>query len=413
MTSLNPILGKAIPEPELAASETELLGAAQEIIDSEIAPLALENDLNGRYPSKSMQKLRETPLLKMAIPKELGGENVSHSCSLEAQLRLAMVDCSVAQLFKVHDELTREILVYCPDFQKQRLADQILNENSVLGLAVAEPGKTAESPLKTLATQQDNGDFVVDGFKIYTTAAAEADLIATWGFNPAAALPENPITGMQLLLIPKGTEGITINRDWDALGQRATDSGSIKFDNVHCAKDWVGSVPGKAPLIHSSVRYQAGFAAILVGIGFGAIRAALPYIQTKSRPWQAGNVDAAINDPFIRRNIGKHIADLACAYAMVQRCGRLLDDFEAGNIDRSQLALAISTAKVSANEAALAATSAIHSYMGTGSIARKSQFDYWWRNARTLSLHDPVEWKMHELGKHALTGWEPEPGVYQ
>ena len=37
----------------------------------------------------------------------------------------------------------------------------------------------------------------------------------------------------------------------------------------------------------------------------------------------------------------------------------------------------------------------------------------WWRNARTLSLHDPVDWKHAEIGQHVLTGWDPPPGIYQ
>ncbi|WP_317930070.1 acyl-CoA dehydrogenase family protein [Halioxenophilus sp. WMMB6] len=413
MESLSPLLGKVLPAPELEKSELALLAEAEAVISEQLAPLAISNDQRGRYPTESMACLRHTPLFKLAVPKSLGGYGVSHACSLEAQLRLAMVDCSVAQLFKVHDELVREIFAYCPEFQQARLANSILNENHVLGLAVAEAGRSAVEPLNTRAIAQADGSFVVTGSKIYTTAAAEADQIATWGFNPAAATEENPVLGMQLLLIPKGTPGVDIQRDWNALGQRATDSGSIQFNEVVCPPEWVASVPGKAPLIHSSLRYQAGFSALLVGMGLGAIAAALPFIQEKSRPWAATGVDQAVNDPFIRRNIGKYVADLTNAYALVQRCGRLLDSFERGEIDRGQLAMPISAAKVAANESALAATSAIHGLMGTRSVAGKQPFDYWWRNARTLSLHDPVEWKMHEIGRHLLTGWEPEPGIYQ
>lgn len=50
--------------------------------------------------------------------------------------------------------------------------------------------------------------------------------------------------------------------------------------------------------------------------------------------------------------------------------------------------------------------------MGTRSASRSTGFDRWWRNARTLSLHDPVDWKHEEIGRHVLTGWDPPPGIY-
>lgn len=413
MRVLKPILGKAVVPPKLSPVELDIVLDLQRCIDEDIKPLAEENDKVGRYPTKSMAALRSTQIFKMSVPKALGGYGISHSCSLEVQMRLAMADCSVGQLFKVHDELVREIFQYCPEEQQVRLASLILNENTVLGLAVAEPGKSAVDPMKTLATKQSDGSYRVNGFKIYTTAAAEADQIALWAFDPLAARDDDPTAGMQLFLVPRGTPGVTINRDWNALGQRATDSGSILIENLHCPPEWIASVPGKAPLVHSSLRYQAGFSALLTGMGFGALQAALPYVQQTSRPWVATGVEQATEDPFIRKNIGVLTANLTTAYVMTQRCGELLDAFEAGEIDRGELAIPISIAKVAANEAALACTSTIHGLMGSGSVNKKFNFDYWWRNARTLSLHDPVDWKMHEIGRHVLTGWDPEPGVYQ
>jgi alkylation response protein AidB-like acyl-CoA dehydrogenase len=81
--------------------------------------------------------------------------------------------------------------------------------------------------------------------------------------------------------------------------------------------------------------------------------------------------------------------------------------------EQEQLALPISVAKSASSRAAMDITGSLHALMGTGSLAMGGNYDMWWRNARTLSLHDPVDWKNHELGKHLVTGWEPEPGVYQ
>lgn len=413
MTQLAPVLADIVPNTILSEEEISLLKLLEGDVEERLKELAPYNDEKGRYPTDSISALKEAGLLAGVVEKSLGGGGISHAASLEIQMRLATMDPSVAQLYKVHDELVREIFQYCPDFQRQRLAKFIVEEKQIIGLAVAEPGRSAVDPLKTLASANDRGGFDIDGFKIYTTGAAEADHIATWAFNLAAATEENPVLGMQMVLIPKDTPGVTVNRDWNALGQRATDSGSIKFDKVSCPAEWTGSIPGKAPLLQSSLRYQAGFSAILCGIGFGALKAAVPYINERSRPWAQSGVEAASQDPMILRTAGELASDLAVAYAATQQCATLLDAFERGEISRAQLALPISAAKSAASRAAMNATGTVHALMGTGSLAGKSSYDYWWRNARTLSLHDPMEWKNHEIGRHLITGWEPEPGIYQ
>lgn len=408
------LLGKAFPPSGLTADETAAILRLQAVLDSEVEPAAIENDIRGRYPTASVAALKRSGVLHTAVPRELGGPGFSHRFSLEAQVRIAAADSSLAQLFKVHDELTREILVYCPDRLRPWLAAEILDKNMILGLAVAEAGRKVDSPMTTTATPRPDGGFEINGRKIYTTAAAEADYIATWAFNPAApGVSENPLMGMQLNLIPAGTPGVNIHRDWDPIGQRATDSGTITFDKVITDPALNASVPGRAPLIHASLRYQAGFAAVLIGIGVAAVRAAVPFVNNESRPWPSSGVDTAAADPYVERLTGELVSELAAAYSITLATGDLLDAFERGEIDRTELAAPIFAAKAVASRAGLRTASEIFSLMGTRSVARKNAFDRFWRNARVLSLHDPVDWKHAELGRHVLTGWNPPPGIYQ
>jgi alkylation response protein AidB-like acyl-CoA dehydrogenase len=206
---------------------------------------------------------------------------------------------------------------------------------------------------------------------------------------------------------------VTIHRDWDALGQRGTDSGTITFDKVKTDPAWRGNVTGSFSPPHASLRYQAGFAAVLIGIGIAALRAASSFVAERSRPWPSAGVDNAADDPHVRRLTGELTADLAAAYAITMSTGDLLDAFERGEIDRTAVAAPIYAAKSAASRAAVRATSEIFTLMGTRATARSNGLDRFWRNARTLSLHDPVEWKNAELGRHVLTGWEPPPGLYQ
>jgi alkylation response protein AidB-like acyl-CoA dehydrogenase len=409
-----PILRKAFPPNGLSARENAALATLDRIIEAEIAPQAAAHDQRGRYPTSAIAALKRSGVLKTAVPAAYGGPGFSTRFSLEAQVRLSIADSAVAQIFKIHDELAHEVFVYSPADFRPSLADKLLEENAILGLAVAESGRKVDDPLTTLAIAQPDGGFLVNGQKIYTTGAAEADYIVTWAFNPQAdGVADNPLNGAQALLVPANTTGVTIHRDWDALGQRATDSGTVTFQDVKTAPDWTCSLPGKAPLPDASLRYQAGFAAVLVGLGVGALRAAIPFVTSKSRPWPSATVDNAADDPFVRRLTGELTADLAAAYALTLATGDLIDARERGEIDRTALAAPIYAAKAAASRAGVRAASEIFALMGTRSVARANGFDRFWRNARTVSLHDPVDWKHSELGQHVLTGWDPPPGIYQ
>jgi alkylation response protein AidB-like acyl-CoA dehydrogenase len=409
-----PLLRKAFPPNGLSARENELLAVLDQVIEADIAPAAAAHDEQGRYPTKAAAALKRSGVLRTAVPMAYGGAGFSSRFSLEVQVRLSIADSAVAQIFKIHDELTRELFVYSPAEFRPALARKLLGDNAILGLAVAESGRKVDDPWKTVAMPQADGSFLIDGQKIYTTGAAEADYIVAWAFNPQVeGIAANPLLGVQGNLVPANTAGVTIHRDWDAIGQRATDSGTITFKNVKTKPDWKCSISGQAPLPHASLRYQAGFAAVLIGLGIGALRAAIPFITSKSRPWPSAGVDTAADDPFVRRLTGELTADLAAAYALTLATGDLLDAHERGEIDRTALAAPIYAAKAAASRAGVRATSEIFALMGTRSAARAHGFDRFWRNARTVSLHDPVDWKHSELGQHVLTGWDPPPGIYQ
>jgi alkylation response protein AidB-like acyl-CoA dehydrogenase len=409
-----PLLRKAFPPNGLSARENDLLGLLDQLIETEIAPRAAEHDEKGRYPTSAIAALKRSGLLKTAVPAAYGGPAFSSRFSLEAQVRLSIGDSAVTQIFKIHDELTREIFVYSPPEFRPALAKKLLQDDAILGLAVAESGRKVDDPWKTVALPQADGGFLLEGQKVYTTGAAEADYIVVWAFNPRAeGVAANPLLGVQGNLVPANTAGMIIHRDWDALGQRATDSGTITFKQVRTKPEWKCSLSGQAPLPHASLRYQAGFAAMLVGSGIGALRSAIPFVSGKSRPWPSAGVDNAADDPFVRRLTGELTAELAAAYALTLATGDLLDAYERGEIDRTALAAPIYAAKAAASRAGLRTTSEIFALMGTRSVARSYGFDRFWRNARTLSLHDPVDWKHSELGRHVLTGWDPPPGIYQ
>lgn len=79
---------------------------------------------------------------------------------------------------------------------------------------------------------------------------------------------------------------------------------------------------------------------------------------------------------------------------------------------RGEIALAIATAKVASSRASLDVSSRIFDVMGARATTARNRFDRFWRNARTHTLHDPLDYKLRELGNWTLSGRVPTPSFY-
>ncbi len=75
--------------------------------------------------------------------------------------------------------------------------------------------------------------------------------------------------------------------------------------------------------------------------------------------------------------------------------------------ERGDAAVTISAAKVVATRVVNETTAKVFEFVGARGTASKYAFDRFWRNARTLTLHDPVVYKAREVGQHFLTGEFP------
>jgi alkylation response protein AidB-like acyl-CoA dehydrogenase len=74
--------------------------------------------------------------------------------------------------------------------------------------------------------------------------------------------------------------------------------------------------------------------------------------------------------------------------------------------------LAIAAAKVSTTRAGLDAANRMFEVAGARATTAAARFDRFWRNLRTHTLHDPVDYKLRELGRFALLGEVPKPSFY-
>ncbi len=154
---------------------------------------------------------------------------------------------------------------------------------------------------------------------------------------------------------------------------------------------------------------QLVFVHFYLGIAEGALAAAADYTRDTTRPWLLSGVDSATQDPYTLATYGE--------LAVSARSVRLLADHAAEAVqrgidrgqdltaeERGEIAVTVAAAKVAATQAALDITARILEVTGARSTASAHGFDRFWRNVRTHTLHDPVAYKLREVGDHYLNG---------
>jgi alkylation response protein AidB-like acyl-CoA dehydrogenase len=128
-------------------------------------------------------------------------------------------------------------------------------------------------------------------------------------------------------------------------------------------------------------------------------------------------VARANQDPYILERFGNMWAALHGLESLADSAGEKFQtawekDHRLSPDERGKLAVIVATAKVLASRATLDVTAQIFETMGASATAALWQFDRFWRNARTLTLHDRLDYKVQELGQWALNDQFPTPSFY-
>lgn len=220
--------------------------------------------------------------------------------------------------------------------------------------------------------------------------------------------------------IPTQRSGIHLNNDWNNMGQRQTDSGSVEFTALRVEEHELLINPGPLSSPFSSLRSliaQLIFTNIYLGITEGALSEAVKYTQKNSRVWSGSLAKNIQEDPYTLLHYGEFWASLEASRVLADHAARLLDNaWEKGLSltaeERGEVALAIFAAKVNITKTGLDVTSRIFEVAGARSTTFTLKLDRFWRNLRVYTLHDPLDYKLNELGDWALNGNYPSHSFY-
>lgn len=397
--------------PVLTAQQA--MSAAAQLAD-EFSAGAAERDRTVKLPTAEVDQLSGSGLLAITVPRRFGGADLPPSAVAEVIRILATADPSIAQIPHSHFVYVNLLRLAASDEQLGLYSRQLLRGARIANAQAERNTKTAADVTTTL-TPVAPGRFSVEGTKYYCTGSLFADILAVLTRLDDPDAKTGLADGQYIVFLPSDSPGIEIVDDWDAMGQRTTGSGTVRFDGVDVYQTQI--VPREsavsAPTGYGAFA-QLMHAAIDTGIARGALETAAAFARDKSRPWYEAGVTRAIDDPLLIQRFGELDVTVRAAEAALAAAGLRVDATPTGGaVDphpeqrSAEASLAVAAAKILADKAANEASTALFEVCGTRSTASSLNLDRFWRDARTHTSHDPVRWKFQHLGRSLLHGTPP------
>ena len=364
-------------------------------------------DQAGGHAAQEKRWIAAAGLLTLAVPTRYGGEGARWVDVYRTLRAIARVDSALAHLLGFTCLQVASVIVWGNEAQRERYLRGTVENRWWWGNAV--------NPLdqRLIARATGDGGYVIDGEKGFCSGTRGSQMMTLSAHDPATGKPI-------FAVVPTGREGIEVREDWNPIGQRQTDSGSVAFKAVTVAADEVLHRSEAPATPRGSLRTlvsQLVLTNLFVGIAEGALAEARDYVGRHGRPWIHSDVAKATDDPYLLHRFAEMRLKAVSAEALAERAAQALDTaWDRGEAltaeARASTALAVAEAKIVAHRAALDVSEALFDVCGARATHAPLALDRFWRNARVHTLHDPVDYKLRDVGRYAVLGVLPEASLY-
>ena len=359
---------------ELTPEQKTLVDETRRFTREKIIPIAGEADKTHEFPMDVYKEAWEMGLVGPNIPEEYGGAGMGEVDHVLLTEELAFGCTGIQTSMTANVLAATPILIAGSDEQKKKYLGMLTSEPVFAAYALTEPAAGSDAAGIQARCRKDGNDWIVTGSKCFITNAAWA----SWYIVFATVDPSLRHGGIMAFVIDRDSQGVSVGKTEDKLGQRASNTAVVNFDEVR--------VPGGNVLAEEGHGFKLAmqtFDRTRPDIGAGAcglIRRAL---------------EESIAYALERKTFGVPIAEHQMVQAMIAEMGikyeatRLLVHKSAWQIDqggRNSLVASYSKA-FGADSAMEVATDAVQVFGGNGYIT-EYPVEKLMRDAKILQIYE-------------------------
>lgn len=303
----------------LTADQQMLQKLARDFAAKEIIPVAEEHDRHAKFPEEIFHKAREVGLANMNIPAEYGGVGATAFEEVLVSEELAYGCSGISTSVGTNGLGALPILLAGTEEQKQHwLGERLVDKGQFCSYGVTEAAAGSNVVGIETRAEKKGAGYVINGSKTFITNASHAHFFTVFAKTDPAAGHR----GMTCFIVDRDTPGVKVGKKFDKLGQRASDTAEIIFEDVEVPEENIVGGIGKGFYLAMKVfdYSRPGVAAAAVGLQRRCLEESVKYASERE----------AFGVPiFQHQAIGHKIADMAINY----NASRLLVWQAAWNVD--------------------------------------------------------------------------------
>jgi acyl-CoA dehydrogenase len=337
----------------LSDEQRALRDLAREFAAKEIRPVAADYDERSQHPGDVIAKAHEVGLMNPHIPEEYGGPGLPAFEQILVGEELAWGCSGIATSMVANILGSLPVILAGSDAQKGEWLPSLVEEPLLCSFALTEPGAGSDvSAIQTTAVRHGD-EYVLNGSKMFITNAGQA----AWYVVFASTNPEAGHRGLSAFLIPADADGVVVERHLDKLGQRATDTSALAFQEVRVpASSRLGEEgEGFKIAMRTLDLTRPGTAAGAVGVARAAFEHSVDYAKSRVQFGQPIAMNQGVN--FL---VADMAAEIEAARLLTWQAAWLIDQGERATLQSSY------AKRVSADTAMKVTTDAVQIFGGYG-----------------------------------------------
>ncbi len=354
--------------------EHEMLRSmVQDFAKNEVEPIAQELDEKGEFPRDLVNQMGELGLLGIPVPEKYGGAGMDTIAYTAAVIELAKADASLAITMAAHTSLgTMPIVLSGSEEQISKFVPDLASGKMLGSFGLTEPGAGSDAGATQTTAELKDGDYIINGSKIFITNAGEAGLLNL----TAQVIKNGEKLGIGAFIVPMDTEGLEIMPKEKKMGWRASDTRQLFFTNMRVpAENMIGNPSGGfRTFLKTLVGGRISVAALAVGTAEGAYERALKYSTERE----------AFGKPIYKfQSISFKLADMAtqieAAKLLVYHAAWLKDQ-------GAEMLKEAAMAKLFASEVAMDVTTEAIQVLGGYGYVKEYDVERYFRDAKVLEI---------------------------
>ncbi len=209
--------------------QQQIADAVRSFAQERLRPFAEQWDKDHRFPREAIEEMAALGLFGMLVPEQWGGSDTGYVAYAMALEEIAAGDGACSTIMSVHNSVgCVPILRFGSEQQKREYLTPLATGAMLGAFALTEPQAGSDaSSLKTRA-RREGDDYVISGSKQFITSGQNAGVVIVF----AVTDPQAGKRGISAFIVPTDAPGYQVARVEDKLGQHASDTCQIVFENV-------------------------------------------------------------------------------------------------------------------------------------------------------------------------------------